>query len=241
MPKAWENRHYSALAPDGKFLHESYEDVKFYFETASSQMVYIQELFGVHEDTSDITVEFLLSGVGATWAARNQIQLTYHGYIPRSYLNMMLYRHTILRDHGGSYFEWLYLGLGEYTAQMMPSVYEDEMLLYSTSYGNRGYSTMEGDWYRIWQELIKGETDPDKLWRTRWELLAYYYDSDLHNGAYGQIAFTAYLADQVGIETLWDYLLQTENPCPDIDFAQYRTRWEAYLEETYGMYPRFGE
>lgn len=240
LPKAWENRHFSSLAKDGNFLHESYCDVKLYFETAASQMAYIQNMFGVHEDTSDITVEFLLSGTGGTWAARNQIMLHYHAYIPRSYINMMLYRHTMLRD-GRMNYNWLYHGIGEYLAQMGPSEYEDAVLLYSVNHENRAYSTMEGDWYSIWQEVTKGETDPDILWRTRWDLIAYYYDRELHNGGYGQISFTAYLAEQIGIETLWDYLLQTENPCPDIDFARYRTQWEAYLDETYGEYPTYAE
>ena len=53
-------------------------------------MEHIQGLFGICENTGDITVEFLLSGTGGTWAARNHIYLNYHAYIPRSYLNMML-------------------------------------------------------------------------------------------------------------------------------------------------------
>ena len=136
-------------------------------------------------------------------------------------------------------YAWLYHGIGEYLAQMGPSEYEDAVLLYSVDHENPAYSTLEGDWYPIWQKVTDGETDPDALWRKRWDLLAYYYDRDLHNSAYGQISFTAYLADRIGIETLWDFLLETENPCPDIDFALYRTQWEAYLDETYGMYPRF--
>lgn len=121
------------------------------------------------------------------------------------------------------------------------SLYEDEILLYSVDHENRSYSTLEGDWYEIWQACVKGETDPDQFWRTRWDLMAYYYGTDFSGEGCGYISFTAYLVDQIGLQIIWDYFFVTENECPEIDFAKYRTEWENYLTETYGQYPQFSD
>jgi hypothetical protein len=113
--------------------------------------------------------------------------------------------------------------------------------MYSAQYGNRSFSTLEGEWFSIWQELVAGENDPDMYWRRRWDLMAYYYGTDFAGEGGAYISFTAYLVDRIGLQTLCDYFLVTDRPSPDIDFAGYRTEWEAYLEETYGRYPKFSE
>ncbi|MGN1001718.1 MAG: hypothetical protein ACI4PC_03025 [Oscillospiraceae bacterium] len=240
IPLAWHNNMRSELVKDENFLHESYEDVKGFFETSTEQMSALRDFFGFESYSDDLAVEFHNNGINATYPDRSLIRVIDVEWLMHEYTHWITIPYVRLYD--GHRAMWADEGVVDYvSATCCPNAYQDAMYLYTLEYGNPTFSNLDGQWFAIYQSLTAGETDPHICWRIHWDWVAYYLDETRKNKAGYLTSFPFYVIDQIGLDALMDYTYETGNPPPELDVNALWYEWLQYLEDTYGDYPKFSE
>lgn len=237
MAKTWNNSSWwSTLIQDDRFLHESYEDVKYCFELTKLQMETLQEALGFDITYEPITVEFLSQhGTSRAYPNNAKLDIGDIGALCHEYTH---YLNTRMMRHSYAQYRWLDEGLTEYLAMTHPNPYEFAKYDYAKENGLPVQASITGDWNDIYKIIIADMEEPLDMWRVRWDLYAYYYEDYDLNGI-GIFSFPAYLIDTLGYETLYHYGYQTDEEPANLDLEQLRDDWIAYLENTYGKYPQY--
>lgn len=237
MAKTWNNSSWwSTLIQDDRFLHESYEDIKYCFELTKLQMATLQEALGFDIAYEPITVEFL-SQHGTSKAYPNYAKLDIGdiGALCHEYTH---YLTTRMMRHNYYQYRWLDEDLTDYLAITSPNPYEFAKYDYAKDNGLPVQASITGDWNEIYKSIIADMEDPLDMWRARWDLYAYYYEDYDINGI-AIMSFPAYVIDTLGYDTLYHYGYVTDQEPPELDLTQLRSDWVAYLQETYGQYPQY--
>lgn len=237
MAKTWENFGWrSDLVQDNRFLHESYETVKYSFELTKIQMELLQESLGFNETYEPITVEFLSShGISRAYPYHAKLDIGDFAAFCHEYAH---YLTTEKFRYQSTQYLWLDEGLTDYLAMTVPNPYEYAAYEYSREHGLPVQASITGDWNDVYRSIVADMENPMDIWRVRWDMYAYYYEEYDLNGI-GGISFTAYLIDTLGYDTVYHYGYLTDQDPPELDLVQLREAWGSYLEENYGQYPRY--
>jgi len=240
LPKQWNNGWVSEFTKDSDFLHRSYEETKFCFETNIYQMEYLRQYIGFDNYIDDLTVEFSLGyGLSETHMYEGRIELYSIEDLPILYV-YWLADHSLRDPIQRSYP--LYAGMAHHISLVCPNVYKESFMQYIAENGMQAEMYMEGDWNELFIQMLEGVTDPYTIQRTRFDFGAYYFDDYYDYPAMGMYcSFPWYLIDKYGYETMFDYVYVTENPPIVLDMAAEKQEWIAWIEETYSDYPKYSD
>ena len=237
LPETWKNGWDSEITLDKDFLHKSYEQVKHCFEASASYMAAQQERLGFDGYDNDVTVEFMEDISTTSWPYR-LIRINSIEDLAMSYVYWIAGPHT--RDVVVPYY--LYAGMADYIAVTAEYPYEAEWLRYCGKNGLQAGLYQEGDCNTYIRQILKDETDPAVIQRTRWDFGSYYFEDYYDKPGNGlATSFVWYLIDKYGFDAMFDFVYETGNEPIVLDLPAEQKAWIAYLEETYGSYPKYSQ
>ena len=242
LPEDWDNRWTSEITGDDDFLHKSYDRVKHCFEANASYMAAQQERMGFDSYDNDLTVEFMSEEISGTTGAYRLIRLNSIEDLPILYIYWLTWGTQRTRIEAATYPYYLYAGMADYIAVTAEHPYEAEWLRYCGKNGLQAQLYQEGDCNTYIRQILKDETDPAVIQRTRWDFGSYYFEDYYEKPGNGLgTSFVWYLIDKYGFETMFNYVFVTENTPIQLDLREEQYAWIEYLEETYGTYRKYSQ
>lgn len=240
LPMQWDNGWDSDLTGDPGFLHGSYEETKYCFETNIYQMECLREYIGFDNYKDSLTVEFSVrNDVSNTDMYEQRIELRSIEDLPILYVYWLA--DWSLRDPAQRNYP-MYCGMAHHISLNCPNVYKEEMLQFMAQNGWTPELYLQGDWNELYVQMLEGVEDPYTIQKTRFDFGAYYFDDYYTDPGMGMYtSFPWYLIDKYGYETMFDYVYETGNTPIELDMAGEKKEWIDWIEKTYGEYPKYSD
>ncbi len=238
MAADWENQWRSSLVRNDRFLHESYETIKAFFELSQRQMTTLQDAVGFDKDYGPITVSFpgeTQSSYCLPYAAQMVIGSVED--LCHEYAHYLITPLTRPREDA-QVTQYLAETLVDYLAITIDNPYYTAWLEYARENGLPTKAAQFGDFNELYKTITAGVTDPYTLWKVRMDLHSYYFE-DYRITGLGVCSFPIYLMETLSYDAFYHYILQTGEEPPALDLNQLRQDWENTLRETYGACPTF--
>ena len=238
LPENWNNRFYSGITADDDFLHCDYAQVKHCFESSAANMEMQRQRLGFTAGGDDLTVEFTSETLSSTTWPLQLAQINSIEDLP------MMYAYSLAGPYTRyvQYPYYLYAGMADYIAVTSDYPYKTAWLRDCAKNGFQAQLYKEGDCNAYLTQILKDEEDPVVIQRTRWDFGTYYSEDYYDKPGNGLgTSFAWYLIDKYGFETMFDYVYETGNEPIVLDLPAEQEAWIAYLEDTYGSYPKYSQ
>ena len=240
LPKEFDNGFVSDLTRDDDFLHRSYEETKYCFETNVAQMEYLREFIGFDDYKDNLIVELNSTGALSTLKPyHTRMILNSIEDLPILYVYWLADFH--LRDPAQRSFP-MYAGMAHHISLSCPNVYKEHMLRHAGEHGWTPEMYQQGDWNELYVQMLEGVEDPYTIQATRFHFGTYYFDDYKDDPGMGMFcSFPWYLIDKYGFDAMFDYVYTTDAVPMELDMAAEKQAWMAWIEETYAGYPKYSD
>lgn len=197
-----------------------------------------QARLGFDSYDNDLTVEFMSDPMSTTSWPYRLAQVSSIEDLPIAYAYWITgpYTRTLQVPY------YLDVGMADYISVTGDHPYKSEWLRYCAKNGFQPQLYLMGDCNDSIIHILEDVDDVKAIQRVRWDFGTYfsedYYDKP---GSGLATSFVWYLIEKYGFETMFDYVYETGNEPIVLDLPAEQEAWIAYLEDTYGSYPKYSQ